>query len=267
VGRGLWIAFRLPFHLSRLTFHVSLFKLNTQYSVLSSIFLITLLLTSSPPLCAEAPDDIIVEKNLFSPERKKWVMEEPKAKSADQEKVKKEIADISLYGTAISGGERYAVLRSKKGDKKDANKPYMVGDYVSGFLVKEIDTKRVVLRDESDAKEYLIYMNDENKDKSVERTAEKTEIKMPEPPEASDNATAAGAKGKRKPPRPRPAENTDMLKKKVQKSLDILKSNKSDLVRKQAERDITKLEKMLPTFTDQDMQDLTRMKQELEKSK
>ena len=58
-----------------------------------------------------------------------------------------------------------------------------------------------------------------------------------------------------------------MLKKKVQKSLDILKSNKSALVLKQAERDIKKLEKLAPGLNDQDMQELVRMRQELEKSK
>jgi len=234
-------------------------------------FILLLFFFMLPPgltLCAEPPDDIIIEKNLFSPERKKWIMEEPKAKGPEREKVKKEIADISLFGTVISRGERYAVLRSKKDKKNDANRPYTVGDYIGGFLVKEISNKSVVLRDEGDAKEYMIYMNDDTKDKGMERSAEKTEIKMPEPPEgAEDDTGTAGQKGKRKPPRPKPADNADMLKKKVQKSLDILKSNKSALVLKQAERDIKKLEKLAPGLNDQDMQELVRMRQELEKSK
>jgi len=220
------------------------------------------------PLCSPlrvcAEEDVLIEKNLFSPERKKWVMEDPKDKKPEAEKVKKEIADITLFGTVIAGEERYAVLRSKKKAKPDVDSktPYAVGDYVSGFLVAAIEPKRVVLRDESEGREYQIFVNDESKDRSVE----KTEIKMAEP--SGDNAIGVPTRRKgRTPPPPRKVDNVDQVKAKVQRSLDILKTKKSELVRKQAERDLQKLEQMAMGMSDNDLQDLARFKQELEKVK
>jgi len=211
---------------------------------------------------ARAEEDILVEKNLFSPERKKWVMEDPKEKKPQDGKVKKEIADITLFGTVIAGDDRYAVLRTKKKGKADIDSktPYAVGDYISGFLVAAIEPKRVVLRDESEGSEYQVFVNDESKDRSIE----KTEIKLPP---ATDKETVPTRRKGRVPPPPKKVDNVDQIKSRVQRSLDILKTNKSDLVRKQAERDLQKLEQMAMGLSDQDLQELARMKQELEKMK
>lgn len=232
------------------------------FKTTSSLFLIcALLCASGNNVFAEDNDDLIIEKNLFDADRKKWIMEEPKEKKSEPGKeIKKEIAEISLFGTIVAGNTRYAVLRTKKGDKKDGNEPYMVGDYIGGFLVKEIDARRVTLRDESDSKEYVIFINDEKKD----RTAEKTEIKAEEPEKARK---AEGAKeGEKKKP-VKQGESGDMMKKRVQKNLDVLKSNKSDLVIKQAEKDFQKYEKVAPMMNEDERQELIRMKQEFEKLK
>ena len=242
--------------------------LSTQYSVLSTLFsflLAFLVFLSFALPVASAEEDILVEKNLFSPERKKWIMEDPKEKKPEAETVKKEIADITLFGTVIAGSERYAVLRTKKKGKPgegESKTPYAVGDYISGFLVKEIEPKRVVLHDPSEDKEYQLFINDESKD----RTVEKTEIKMPPPSADNETSTPTRRKG-RVPPPPKPVDNVDQLKAKVQRSIDILKTNKSDLVRKQAERDLQKLEQMAMGMSENDLQDLVRLKQELEKIK
>ena len=227
------------------------------------LFFLLFLTPISPPRAA-GEEDIFVEKNLFSPERKKWVMEDPQVKKPEAEKVKKEIADISLYGTVIAGEERYAVLRTKKKANPGAEvkTPDAVGDYIGGFLIKEIEPKRVVLRDVSEDKEYQIFINDESKD----RTVEKTEIKVARA-DASDNAIVPTRRKGRTPPPPKQVDNVDQLKAKVQRSLDILKTNKSELVRKQAERDLQKLEQMAIGMSDNDLQDLARMKHELEKLK
>lgn len=223
-----------------------------------------LLLALCVPPVVRAEEDVLIEKNLFSPERKKWIMEDPKVKKPESEQVKKEIADITLFGTVIAGEERYAVLRTKKKAKPDTDSktPYAVGDYISGFLVAAIEPKRVVLRDEGEGKEYQIFVNDESKDRSVE----KTEIKIAEQA-GPDNGTVPARRRGRVPPPPKQVDTVDQLKAKVQRSLDILKTNKSDLVRKQAERDLQKLEQMAMGLADNDLQDLARFKQELEKVK
>jgi hypothetical protein len=116
---------------------------------------------------------IIIEKNLFSPDRKKWISEAPADKKSAEKLAKKEINDLMLMGTAIRGKERYAVLHAKKDTAQAGLRPWMKGDYVQGYLLKEIEEKMVVLQDEADNKEYILYINDEKK----ERVAEKTDVK------------------------------------------------------------------------------------------
>jgi hypothetical protein len=132
-----------------------------------------------PAQAEEAKNDIIIEKNLFSPERKKWVSEATPGKQSADKLAKKEINDLMLMGTAIRGRERYAVLHAKKDESKGGFRPWMKGDYVQGYLLKEIEEKMVVLQDESDNKEYILYMNDEKKERVAEKTALKPEPTKP----------------------------------------------------------------------------------------
>jgi hypothetical protein len=136
----------------------------------------------APARAEEVKNDIIIEKNLFSPERKKWVSETVPGKQTTDKLAKKEINDLMLMGTAIRGKERYAVLHAKKDEAKGGFKPWMKGDYVQGYLLKEIEEKMVVLQDESDNKEYILYINDEKK----ERIAEKTAVKPEQPKVVED---------------------------------------------------------------------------------
>lgn len=132
------------------------------------------------PAHAEAVGtDIIIEKNLFSPDRKKWVSAPASDKKSADKLAKKEINDLMLMGTAIRGKERYAVLHAKKDAGAAALKPWMKGDYVQGYLLKEIEEKMVVLQDEAENKEYILYLNDEKKERVAEKTAVKTEPAMP----------------------------------------------------------------------------------------
>ncbi len=141
-----------------------------------------LLLSFNPANAEDVKNDIIIEKNLFSPDRKKWVSEPASGKQSADKMAKKEINDLMLMGTAIRGKERYAVLHAKKDESKGGFKPWMKGDYVQGYLLKEIEEKMVVLQDEADNKEYILYINDEKK----ERVAEKTALKPEQPKVVED---------------------------------------------------------------------------------
>ena len=122
--------------------------------------------------------DIIIEKNLFSPDRKKWVSEPPAKPGAQM--AKKELNDLTLLGTIISGNQRYAVLRTKKETAAQSSmQPYAKGDYVQGYFIKDIEEKKVTLLDETENLMYVVFINDQQK----VRVAEKTERK-PEPPKA-----------------------------------------------------------------------------------
>ena len=173
----------------------------------------------------EGKDDIIIEKNLFSSERKKWVSEPVVNKLSAEKMAKKEINELMLLGTVISKENRYAVLRTKKDAGKEGFKPSMKGDYIQGYLVKEIEEKKVTLQDEAENTEYVLYINDDKK----ERVAEKTELK-PEPPKAvvEDKKTAQPAQ-KRKNRRsakqpPIPADAPEAVKRAMEKNLEQEKS-------------------------------------------
>ena len=159
-------------------------------------------------IAEEVKTDIIIEKNLFSPDRKKWVSEPASAKKSSDKLAKKEINDLILMGTAIRGKDRYAVLHAKKDATKAGFKPWMKGDYVQGYLLKEIEEKMVVLQDEAENKEYILYLNDEKK----ERVAEKTAVKVEQPAAVVDDVKEAQP-GKRRSPRRtarQPSNSVDM---------------------------------------------------------
>ena len=136
--------------------------------------------------------DLIIEKNLFSPDRKKWITEPPG--KPDAQMAKKELNDLVLLGTIISSRGRYAVLRTKKETApQNGLQPYTKGDYVQGYLVKEIDEKKVLLLDESANLEYVVFINNENK----VRLAEKTEVKPEQPKPASEPKKPEGVEKKK----------------------------------------------------------------------
>ena len=166
------------------------------------------LLIFVPAHAEEVKNDIIIEKNLFSPERKKWVSETPSGKQSADKLAKKEINDIMLMGTAIRGKERYAVLHAKKDESKGGFKPWMKGDYVQGYLLKEIEEKMVVLQDEADNKEYILYINDEKKERVAEKTAVK--IEQPKPVVEDLRGEQPGAKTRARRAARQPANPVDM---------------------------------------------------------
>ena len=224
------------------------------------VLLVILMPVLEGPVQAEEKDtdDIIVEKNLFSPDRKKWVMEKPSGKKPGKpQKTKKELSKIELYGTVVSDNQSYAVLRTKKGDKrKDV---YMVGDYISGHFIKEIDQRKVVLTDESGNEDFIIYINEGKKN----RTAAKTEIREEVPVSRTKEKAARKAK-KKTSSKSQKSKTSGFLKKRLKRDLNVLKSKKSKMVERQAQKDYKKIEKLLPQMTDQERREVLELKKELD---
>src|SRR5210317_1202298 len=99
-----------------------------RYSVLLFILLARILSFSF----SSADDSVIVEKNLFSPDRGKWTME-PYDRSSKEAKVKQgKIDDIMLSGTIVSDKVKSAVLSESGKKKKEKSSFYLEGDYISG---------------------------------------------------------------------------------------------------------------------------------------
>ena len=158
-------------------------------------------------------DDIIIEKNIFSPERKKWVSEPASNKQASDKQAKKEINELMLLGTVIGGESRYAVLRIKKDEGKGIFKPYMKGDYIQGYQVKEIDEKKVILQDDAENAEYVLYINDDKKERLAEKTAIKAEPSKVAVEEKKEDRPAKRKRPRRAPKQPAPpAEAPDTAK-------------------------------------------------------
>jgi hypothetical protein len=135
---------------------------------------------------------------------------------------------------------------------------------MSGYLLKKINEKNVVLEDVQSGEEYVVFLNDGKKN----RTAVKTETKdvsaqrkidkgLKKQREANDKQDMAG----------KPADESLRIKEGLRKSLDRLEKNKSDLVLKKAENDLRKLRKLYPLMTDEGKKEISDLGKELESLK
>jgi len=203
---------------------------------------------------ADEPYSLISKKNLFSPDRKEWIMEKTDSKANEAKKAvsKIDLKQIKLMGTVIVGNERKAVIKNsiKKGSGKDAD-VYMTGDYIEGYLLKEIDEKKVLLTntDANDSVELFLHEG------AAQRSSEKTDVTMPVPasepkPEKPRYAPKKGETGK------------DLLNR-AQKTMQVLKNDSSDLVKKQAERDLEKLDKLMGSMSDEERSEAIQLRKSL----
>ena len=201
-----------------------------RYSVLFFILLAPILSFSF----SSADDSVLVEKNLFSPDREKWIME-PYDRSSKEAKVKQgKIDDIILSGTIVSDKVKSAVLSESAKKKKGKSSFYLEGDYMSGYLLKKINEKSVVLEDGQSGEEYVIFLNDGKKN----RTVVKTEIKDDSKQRKIDKGLKKQRDAKQKQGRAgKPADESSKIKKGLRKSLDRLEKNKSRAALKKAEND------------------------------
>jgi len=135
-------------------------EMNVRHCVHYGSSLATVLFLCLVPLSGFAEKDpykIISEKNLFRPDRSEWVIEKTDSnlpqKEVDPDK-------LELFGTIIVGEKKSALIynekprekgkrarktRSSRGRKRGETELYSLGDYIGGYIVTEIEEKRVVL--------------------------------------------------------------------------------------------------------------------------
>jgi hypothetical protein len=259
----------------------------------SCVVIATLILASATcvvSVCANEYD-IIIEKNLFHDQRQKWEMEKSQAKGSSSQSGSKEnqsIDQINLFGTVIKDSHSYAVMRvtqasaqlaaqrraSRRGsqaagdDQRAApegeksqqnNRPYAVGDFISGYQVFEIRPESVLLQDPYDNKHYEIFMNDSK----TERTAARTEI-VQDTPESPPPASGKDQKPPRKPQArsaalPDPAASPDFIRQRLEKAMS---DKENDAVPQQDERD---WENLQPDLDEKGQEELESLKSEFEK--
>jgi hypothetical protein len=105
----------------------------------------------------EDPYKIISKKNLFRPDRSEWIIEK-----TDSDLPQKEVDPdkLELFGTIIVGEKKSALIykekprekgklrrksRSRRGRKRGETELYSLGDYIGGYILSDIEEKRVVL--------------------------------------------------------------------------------------------------------------------------
>ena len=135
-------------------------EMNVRHWVHYGSSLATVLFLWLVPLSGFAEKDpykIISEKNLFRPDRSEWVIEK-----TDSDLPQKEVDPdkLELFGTIIIGAKKSALIynekprekgkrarktRSSRGRKRGETELYSLGDYIGGYIVAEIEEKRVVL--------------------------------------------------------------------------------------------------------------------------
>ncbi len=201
----------------------------------------------------EATYALIVNKNLFSPNRTAWFMDEAQKKPQN---VPKNIPRLDpkkaqLIGTVITAKRRRALIStSSRGSRKDTEL-YTTGDYFQGYLVKEIAPKKVVLSNQALNDECTLMLSADKPQRSREKTAL--------PPPAQTIAA-------RQPPRIK-AETTRDLQTRMKNTGKMLKQRESPLARKQVERDFNKLLQHFDTLSAQEQQEIILLKKEIDKTR
>ncbi|MEW6077234.1 MAG: hypothetical protein AB1724_05455 [Thermodesulfobacteriota bacterium] len=113
----------------------------------------------------EGAYSIVVEKNLFSPDRS-----DPLAAGAGPGRPRLSEKNIYLYGIVILDGRTQALVSDPESGTRAAgaragDKWVRVGDRIGNFSVAEIGRDRIVLKDGADRYDVLLY--DENKPVSM----------------------------------------------------------------------------------------------------
>lgn len=194
---------------------------------------------------------LIVNKNLFSPNRAAWFINEAQKtprivpKNVPRIDAKK----VQLVGTVITAKKRRAVISTSPRSSRSDTDMYTTGDYFQGYLVKEIEPKKVILVNQVLNEEYILFLKADKSQRSHEKTP------LPQVP-----STSAGKH------RPRnKAETTQDLTKRMETARNLLKQRDSDLVRLQVDRDYRKLQQHFGSMSAQQVQEIILMKKEIDK--
>lgn len=188
----------------------------------------------------EATYALIVNKNLFSPNRTAWFMDEAQKKPQN---VPKNIPRLDpkkaqLIGTVITAKRRRALISTSSRSSRKDTELYTTGDYFQGYLVKEIEPQKVVLSNQVLNDECTLMLNADKPQRSQEKTALPPRIK---------------------------AETTRDLQTRMKTARNVLKQRESPLVRKQVQRDFRKLLQHFDTLSAQEQQEMILLKKEIDK--
>ena len=118
----------------------------------------------------------IVGMNLFSPDRKEYIPEEPETESLVKE-IKKSGKRIILYGVIIADDYKSALINdpeAKRGQRK--SKWVKEGETIQGLKLAAIEEDRIFLTEGADG--YEIFLYDANKPKTREHIAKETTPKV-----------------------------------------------------------------------------------------
>jgi hypothetical protein len=244
---------------------------------------------------AEEPYDIISKKNLFHPDRKEWIMESS-SKTADNGKAnvpKLDPQKLQLKGTLIVGEERKAVVSTtgaaiksvpgrmaQRGAAGNAE-IYMVGDFIEGYLVKEVNEKNILLSSPDGQDKVTIFLHEGSTQRSSERKPDSPGLSLaatsPAAPSLAAPSPTVSSPAVSSAPAPSPAKKRPLYVNKVEskkdltdrmkKSQDILKGRESKNVREQADRDFKKLQKSFKSMSPEEQQEIILMKREIDRTK
>jgi hypothetical protein len=238
---------------------------------------------------AEEPYSVISQKNLFSPERKEWIMQKADAgKGTDSKKIPQfDPKLISLDGTVLAGEATRALISTKSG-RQEKGSVYMVGDYVEGFLIKSIEQRQIVLTSPAVKEDYTVFLNAKREKRSAQTTEGSRGLAPATTGETSKAARAerlskgteqgegvktslGDQKAEKKPSTKsgkQPVESkwasSDTLNNRMQSALDILNNKEIGDVRLQAERDYKKLQSRFPDMTPQERQKIITQKKKID---
>jgi len=237
-------------------------------SCIGYAFTILSLAFSSNGWAVEDPYAIISKKNLFHPDRKEWIMESSDKKGDDVKLSvpKLDSQKVQLKGTVIVGDERKAIVsttgrimaaggrmpkRAAPGAGAGNAEIYMVGDFIEGYLLKEVNEKNILLSSPDGQDAVTIFLHEGSK----QRSSEKTPVPAVPAPVPERRAVRQNA------------ETPQMIQERMKKSMEILKGRDNERVRRQVERDFNKLQKNFPSMSQQEQQEAILMKKELDRKK
>jgi hypothetical protein len=229
-----------------------------------AVFAILYSAFSSNGWTVEDPYAIISQKNLFHPDRKEWIMESSDKKADDTKASvpKLDPQKVKLQGTVIVGDEHKAIVSTtgnimavggrmpKRAIAGAGNAEiYMVGDFIEGYLLKEVNEKNILLSSPDGQDAVTIFLHEGSK----QRSSEKTPVPAAPAPVVERRVVRQNQ------------ETPQMIQERMKKSMELLKGRDNERLRRQVERDFTKLRKNFPAMSQQEQQEAILMKKELER--
>jgi hypothetical protein len=196
---------------------------------------------------------LIVKKNLFSPKRIEWRIEERQKQPQVAKNISKiDPSKLNLMGTIIAGNKKRAVISvtpkaRSLGRRRNNTEVYMVGDYIQGYRIDEIKQKNVVLVSHEPDDNLTLFLHEGK----VHRPDQKTPV-----PHAHISRPVVRRKG----------VTPAYLMSRMKKYSAVLKQKKNPNVRKQFERDFNKLKRHFASMSQQERQAAILMKKEIDQT-